>query len=97
VECHADLRREMSIGPDMKWIAILVMSLALPGWIAGATAAPRKGESVKSRHHSHEARHGGFYLHSGSTGYRDRASISRDYVPPRGKCVAWFLSRLPGC
>jgi hypothetical protein len=93
----------------MKRIAVLVLSLVLPGWIAGAAANPRLHDGGKSRYHSSDARHGGFYLDSGKKGYRDWASIPRghllprdhvlprDYLPPRDKCRAWFLSRLPGC
>jgi hypothetical protein len=81
----------------MKRVAILVLILALPGWIAGAAANPWVYESGKSRHHSNDARHGGFELRSGRNVYRDRASIRRGHLPPHGKCQAWFLSRLPGC
>ena len=80
----------------MKRIAILVLILALPGWIAGAAATPRLYENSKSRHHSYDARHGGFELRSMKI-YRDPASIPRGHLPPHGKCHAWFLSRLPGC
>jgi hypothetical protein len=80
----------------MKPIAVLVLSLALPGWIADAAANPRVYDGGKSRYHSSDARHGGFYLDSGKV-YRDPASIRRGYLPPRDKCRAWFLSRLPGC
>jgi hypothetical protein len=85
----------------MKQIAILVLILALPGWIADAAANPwvyESGkESGKSRHHRNHARHGGFELRSGPNVDRDRASILRGRLPPHGKCRAWFLSRLPGC
>jgi hypothetical protein len=81
----------------MKPITVLVLSLALPGWIAGAAANPRFYEGGKSRYHSSDARHGGFYLDSGKKVYRDSAGIPRGYLPPPGKCRAWFLSRLPGC
>jgi len=81
----------------MKRIIILVMSLASPGWIAGAAANPWIYESGKSRYHSNDARHGGFELRSGKKVYRDWASVPRGPLPPRGKCQAWFLSRLPGC
>jgi hypothetical protein len=79
----------------MKRIAILVVSLALPGWIAGAAANPWIYESGKSRYHSFDARHGGFELRSGKKIDRDWTGIPS--LPPRGKCRAWFLSRLPGC
>ena len=81
----------------MKPIAVLVLSLALSGWIAGAAAGSWVYESGKTRYHSSDARHGGFYLHSGKKGYRDWAGTPRGHLPPRDKCRAWFLSRLPGC
>jgi hypothetical protein len=68
-----------------------------PGWIAGTAANPWLYESGKSRYNSHDARHDGFELRSGRKVYLDRASILRAHLPPRGKCQAWFLSRLPGC
>jgi hypothetical protein len=49
----------------MKQIIILVMSLALQGWIAGAAANLWIYESGKSHYHSVDARHGGFELRSG--------------------------------
>ena len=81
----------------MKRIAILVLILALPGWIAGAAANPWIYGSGKSRHYSNDARHSGFELRSGRKVYRDWGSIRRAHLPPHGKCQAWFLSRLPGC
>jgi hypothetical protein len=67
------------------------------GWIADAAASPWLYESGKSRYHSFDAWHGGFELRSGRNAYRDQAIIRRGHLPPRGKCLAWFLSRLPGC
>jgi hypothetical protein len=82
----------------MKRIIILAMSLALPGWIASAAASPRKHDTGK-----------GFYLvdnygqysdvfdrRSGRRAHRDEA-VPRAHLPPPGKCLTWFLSRLPGC
>lgn len=91
------VRHELHIGPIMKRLVILVMSLALPGWIAAAVANPWIDESGKSRYRSNYARHDGFYLHSGRKGHRDWASVPQGHWPPPGKCRAWFLSRLPGC
>jgi len=81
----------------MKRIVIIVMSLALSGWIAGAAADPWKAGSGKNRHRGYDARHNGFELHSGGKSQRDWASIPDTHVSPPGKCRAWFLSRLPGC
>jgi hypothetical protein len=82
----------------MKRIIIVVISLALSGWIAGAAANPWKNEGGKSRYHSNDARYvDGFDRRTGRKDDRDRASHRRDHLPPAGKCRAWFLSRLPGC
>jgi hypothetical protein len=81
----------------MKLIVILVLILAVPGRIAGAAANPWIYESGKSRHHGHEARHGGFELRSGRKIHPDSGIIPRAHLPPHGKCQAWFLSRLPSC
>jgi len=81
----------------MKRIVIIVMSLAVSGWIAGAAADPSKEVSGKNRHRGNDARHNGFYLDSGRKAHRDWASIPAARLPPPGKCHAWFLSRLPGC
>jgi hypothetical protein len=81
----------------MKQFIILVMSLALSGWIAGAAADPLNKDNGKSRYRGNITRHGGFELHSGRRGDRDWVSIPHAHLPPAGKCRAWFLSRLPGC
>jgi hypothetical protein len=81
----------------MKQSLVLVMSLALSGWIAGAAADPLYKDNGKSRYRGNETRHGGFELHSGRRGYPDWASIPQAQLPPPGKCRAWFLSRLPSC
>ncbi len=78
-------------------MSLLVMNLALPGWISGANAAnPWLYENGKSRFHY--ARYDfGFDRHSGRKGHRDWASTPRADLPPPNKCRAWFLSRVPGC
>jgi hypothetical protein len=78
-------------------MSVLVMSLALPGWISGANAAnPWLYENGKSRFHY--ARYDfSFDRRSGRKGHRHWASTPWGDLPPPNKCRAWFLSRLPGC
>jgi hypothetical protein len=80
----------------MKRIVILVMSLALPGQIAGAATNPWIYESGKSRFHYAQYDYG-FDRPSGRKGHRDRANNPQGHWPPPGKCRVWFLSRVPGC
>jgi opacity protein-like surface antigen len=80
----------------MKRIIILVMSLALPSWAAGAASNPWIYESGKGRFHYAQYDYG-FDHHFGRKGHRDRASNPQGHWPLPGKCRAWFLSRVPGC
>ena len=70
-------------------IVIIVMSLALSGWIAGAAADPWKAGSGKNRHRGYDARHNGFELHSGGKSQRDWASI-----PDTSRVASWQVSSL---
>jgi hypothetical protein len=77
-------------------MSLLVMSVALPGWSAGAASNPWIYENGKSRFHY--ARYDdGFDRYSVRKGHRVWASNRRGHWPPPGKCQAWFLSRVPGC
>jgi hypothetical protein len=83
----------------MKLIIILVMTFSLPGWIAGAAAARSTHEWGMGRYLGNYPQQydAGFDRRSGGKSYRDRASIPRAHKPPPGKCLIWFLSRLPAC
>jgi hypothetical protein len=83
-------------GPAMTRIIILVLSLALPGEIAGAATNPWIYESGKGRFHYAQYDYG-FDRHFGRKGHRHWASGAQRNLPLPGKCRVWFLSRVPGC
>ena len=77
-------------------MSLLVISLAMPGQIAGAATNPGIYESDKGRFH-YGRYDDGFDRHTGRKGHRDWASSAQRNLPPPGKCRVWFLSRVPGC
>lgn len=77
-------------------MSLLVISLTVPGKIAGAAANPWIYESGKGRFH-YGRYDDSFDRHSGKKGHRDWASGPQRNLPPPGKCRMWFLSRVPGC
>ncbi len=78
----------------MKRIVILVMSLALPGQIAGAATNPWIYESGKSRFHYAQYDYG-FDRPSGRKGHRDRASNPQGHWPPPGRVPGVVLEPGP--